>query len=381
MNRRFFDAINLATITLVLILGVSACTTDILTPETSFQGRLTDADGNLLNGTHNFTFKMYHSGVNGTSIYTETESINVTAGLFDTAIGPSGIVANLSPEELTKPLYLEVTVANGTYTETLSPRQRLYGSPYAFTLMPGAFISATLDTNTYGGALDAILTINNGWVDSGGTNPALPTLRVFGETGIELTGPGASDDGSIYSGLDNAQSDLFIHSNDELWVYLDDDNDSTSYFIVYAGDGSEACRIEEDGDLVCAGTKSAVVEVEDDLRRMYAIESSEIWFEDFGAGELRNGMAVISVDALFARTVSLDTDYHVYLTPLGDCNGLYVANKTSSGFEVRELGGGTSSAGFDYRVVAKRIGYEDVRMEKVDSMQEALEQEAKEEGR
>ena len=36
---------------------------------------------------------------------------------------------------------------------------------------------------------------------------------------------------------------------------------------------------------------------------------------------------------------------------------------------------------FDYRVVAKRVGYEDVRMEKVDSLQDVLEQEIREEGR
>ena len=381
MKRRFFAAIGLAAATLALVLMTSSCSTNILTPETSYQGRLTDADGNLLSGVHSFTFRFFHTGTGGTSIYTETESIIVTDGLFDTAVGPSGLAANLAPADLAEPLWLEVTVANGTYTETLSPRQRLYGSPYAFTLMPGAFISATLDTNTYGGALDAIVTINNAWADSGGTNPALPTLRVFGETGIELTGPGASDDGTIYSGIDNAQSDIFIHSNDEIWLYLDDDNNSTGYFIVYAGDGSEACRIEEDGDLACAGAKSAVVEVKDDMRRMYAIESSEVWFEDFGAGELRDGVAAISVDALFAGTVNLDADYHVYLTPLGDCNGLYVADKTATGFEVRESGGGASSVGFDYRIVAKRTGYEDVRMEKVDSLQDALEREAREEGR
>jgi hypothetical protein len=55
--------------------------------------------------------------------------------------------------------------------------------------------------------------------------------------------------------------------------------------------------------------------------------------------------------------------YHVYLTPLGDCNGLYVANKTATSFEVRELRGGTSDPAFDYRIVAIRKGYEGVRME------------------
>ncbi len=206
------------------------------------------------------------------------------------------------------------------------------------------------------------------------TDPALPALRVAGDMGLELVGTDGGDDGIIHSRRDNAQSDLFMHSNDEFWIYLDSDNNSTGYFIIYAGDGAEACRIEEDGDLVCAGNKSAVVEVGDDLRRMYAIESSEIWFEDFGAGELSGGVATLSLDSLFAKTVDTNADYHVYLTPTNDCNGLYVKNKTSSGFEVRELGGGTSSAGFDYRIVAKRLGFADVRMEKMDRQQNTLEE-------
>ena len=40
-------------------------------------------------------------------------------------------------------------------------------------------------------------------------------------------------------------------------------------------------------------------------------------------------------------------EYHVFLTPNGDCKGLYIAAKTPTSFEVRELGGGTSSVRFD----------------------------------
>jgi hypothetical protein len=48
-----------------------------------------------------------------------------------------------------------------------------------------------------------------------------------------------------------------------------------------------------------------------------------------------------------------------------DCRGLYVANKTPAGFEVRELGGGTASIAFDYRIVAYRRGFENVRLQEV----------------
>jgi hypothetical protein len=52
----------------------------------------------------------------------------------------------------------------------------------------------------------------------------------------------------------------------------------------------------------------------------------------------------------------------VFLTPNGDCKGLYVAQKSATSFVVRELGGGTSSIAFDYRIMAKRRGYEGIRM-------------------
>jgi len=70
---------------------------------------------------------------------------------------------------------------------------------------------------------------------------------------------------------------------------------------------------------------------------------------------------VVSIDPTFAETVSETADYHVFLTPKGDSKGLYVINETPTGFEVRESGGGASSLSFDYRIVAKRRGYETLR--------------------
>ena len=39
-----------------------------------------------------------------------------------------------------------------------------------------------------------------------------------------------------------------------------------------------------------------------------------------------------------------------------------MARKTASSFEVRELGGGTSSVMFDYRIIALRKNYESIRL-------------------
>ncbi len=128
----------------------------------------------------------------------------------------------------------------------------------------------------------------------------------------------------------------------------------------------ESYGVYSDGNFATSGTKSAVVALPDDrVVSLYAVESPENWFEDFGSGQLSNGVASIDLDPTFAQTISTEAGYHVFLTPNGDCHGLYVANKTASGFEVRELGGGKSNVPFDYRIVAKRKGLESLRMEQV----------------
>jgi hypothetical protein len=76
---------------------------------------------------------------------------------------------------------------------------------------------------------------------------------------------------------------------------------------------------------------------------------------------MEKGVAVVKIDPTFAETVSETADYHVFITPRGDSKGLYVINTTPTSFEVRESGGGTSSLSFDYRIVAKRRGYEALR--------------------
>lgn len=125
-----------------------------------------------------------------------------------------------------------------------------------------------------------------------------------------------------------------------------------------------ACTITTAGALACTGPNSAIVQVDNGTRKvaLYAMESPQNWFEDFGSGQLANGSATIELEDLFAQTVNTGVNYHVYLTPNGDCKGLYITAKTPTSFEVHELGKGTSNVAFDYRIVAERKGYEQIRM-------------------
>lgn len=134
--------------------------------------------------------------------------------------------------------------------------------------------------------------------------------------------------------------------------------------ILHLAGPTGSCDFDGTGGFTCTGTKSAVVPVQGGSRQvaLYATEAAENWFEDAGSAQLSNGLAVVNLEGIFGQTVNTEVDYHVFLTPNGDCKGLYVAQKSPASFVVRELGGGTSSIAFDYRIMAKRRGYENVRL-------------------
>jgi hypothetical protein len=135
---------------------------------------------------------------------------------------------------------------------------------------------------------------------------------------------------------------------------------SGSFAGYFSGDVAVTGAVTINGDLtltdatVVAKVKGAVVPFPDGSKRLlYCMESPEHWFEDFGTAKLKNGRAVVKPDADFAKVIKRG-DYHVFLTPKGDCRGLFVRRQGGTSFEVRELQGGTSSVAFSYRIVGRR---------------------------
>jgi len=238
-------------------------------------------------------------------------------------------------------------------------------------------------TATEGGsAAQNVVYGNNGQTDSLANGAG-----VFGElstTGESLTGQafqfggggtwgdGGGNDSS--SGLanyavigtsDNKAAGIFQNNGGSYYTLFGFNyaTGSTGFpFAAENGDGL-GCNIDTVGDLTCTGAKNAVVPVDGGKHQvaLAAIESPKNWFEDFGSAKLVGGVATIRLDARFIQTVNTKSEYHVFLTPNGDCKGLYVHQKTANSFEVRELGNGNSSVRFDYRITALRKNYESVR--------------------
>jgi hypothetical protein len=173
---------------------------------------------------------------------------------------------------------------------------------------------------------------------------------------------------AIVGTADNGTAGAFFNNADTLPALEAYDVTDTTInphsFAFIAGGSGGACTIDVTGNLRCAGNIGNVAQVESGARQVetYTVQSAENWLEDFGSGQLSNGVARINLEPTYAQTVNSGVEYHVFLTPKGDCKGLYVTNETAAGFDVREMGGGTSAIAFDYRIVAKRAGYENLRL-------------------
>lgn len=105
------------------------------------------------------------------------------------------------------------------------------------------------------------------------------------------------------------------------------------------------------------GTVSTIVDTPDKERvAMFCPESPEILLTDYGTGTLTNGKCTIPLDPIFKTNIIVDAQnpLKVFIQLEGECNGVYVCNKSKDGFTVVELNQGKSDTPFSWSVVASR---------------------------
>jgi hypothetical protein len=138
----------------------------------------------------------------------------------------------------------------------------------------------------------------------------------------------------------------------------------TNYGVVGMTKSTNGKGVYYVGGLAGTGTKSAIVDTQDyGWRTLYAMESPQNWFEDFGQASLVDGQAVVRIEPIFAQTVNLAADYHVFLTPRGAGCTLYVIDQSKTSFTVKANEGSGCQIAFDYRIIAPRRDYEGLRLE------------------
>ena len=83
-------------------------------------------------------------------------------------------------------------------------------------------------------------------------------------------------------------------------------------------------------------------------------ESPENLYMDYGVGVLKDGYAFIEIDPILQKNIIVNEQHpiKIYIQPEGECNGVYVKNKSVKSFEVVELNSGKSNVPFSYQIVA-----------------------------
>jgi hypothetical protein len=189
-------------------------------------------------------------------------------------------------------------------------------------------------------------------------------IEASGSTGAALVVSANDDYAGEFTNKSSTQTTLLVENGGAGGVGNAGRGTPGMFDTLMATSATGTCGIGS-GSMSCTGPMKSLVSSGGGSRTVetYAMQSPENWMEDFGSGAVERGVGVVQIDPAFAETVTADANYHVFLTPRGDSPGhLYVTNVTASSFEVRESSGGMSSIGFDYRIVAKRRGYEDTRL-------------------
>jgi hypothetical protein len=156
--------------------------------------------------------------------------------------------------------------------------------------------------------------------------------------------------GKDYYGV-KAVADLYTSNGTSYGVYGWGSGGSASYGVYYAG------------GLGGSGPKSAIVRTEQGPKAVYCQESPENWFEDFGSGQIYGARAEIHLADDFRQTVTVNEIHpmKVFITPNAPIGEWWVEKGT---FDFTLMApDAPDGARFDYRVVAKRQGYEELRLE------------------
>lgn len=367
------------------------------------QGRLTDASGNPLNGNYSITASIYDTSSGGTALCSDTDTVPVNNGLFTMSVD------NCTSDDIDgRQLYLGIKVGSDA---EMTPRQAIYPVPYAFSLRPGAVISDSASIHTlvltnngpdsnnhalhaYSKSSNAVFAYTHSpHAAVAGENYGTSGDRIgvygytnstsgYGVTGFQ-TGYSTADHTSPYNwykpggffgglngviGVTKQTNGVGVLGWDKsggkgIFGVTDSSSGWAGYFYTTQGNGVYiSAPAAKTGLNVAGGSKNAVVRTNDGSRLLYTEESTEVWFTDYGFGKLQNGAAVVAIDPVFAQTVNLNEPYHVFVQAYGNAS-LYVTNRTATGFEVR-LHDGDPNVEFSYRIVARRLGYEDQRLER-----------------
>lgn len=283
-------------------------------------------------GLNNGVFGSVTNGGWGVQGKSGTYALGGVEGVATTAVGVEGVSAS----------------GTGVYG-TSSTGSGVYGAGYGSNVAVEGFNASTGDgifgRSANGFGVEGYTTANDaGHFTNAGTGTGVAALATSGLALFASTssGNGADIRGSYIGvlGRSNAFPLALSNLSGGLLFYVDGNGN-----VAYHGTLSSFILTRTGQTAVAFATRSTTTNV-----------------EDAGSAQLINGTASVPLDPAFAASIDLSAPYHVFLTPGGDTNGLYIASKSATAFVVRETKGGHSTLAFDYRILANAVGHARDRM-------------------
>ncbi len=109
------------------LLGWAIMAQADVTGRINFQGRLTDTSGfPVQDDTYQMTFSIYASSTGGSSIWSETQNVATTDGIYSVVLG---LINEIDPDDIDGNRYLGVKVGSDS---EMTPRQLLTAVPFSF---------------------------------------------------------------------------------------------------------------------------------------------------------------------------------------------------------------------------------------------------------
>lgn len=229
------------------IIRVSA--SDV-TASINYQGKLTDNASEPLSGTYTMAFRLYDVATGGTALDTDTHTVEVTDGLFNTHIDFNQSYFDGGE------LWLGITVGSDS---EMMPRYELSAVPYALSLKPGTVINGSVNgsildvTNTYGGSLLRDELGNGISASTSGKYSNAFYASTTGEdsTGVltSTTGEGSMGVFAFSSGNDSFGVVASTHGDDSISVYaVTYGDDSGGFYAITLGDDSDGVHASTSGN-------------------------------------------------------------------------------------------------------------------------------------
>lgn len=180
----------------------------------NIQGKLTDTSGTPLTGSQTVTFRLYTSSTasTGSAIWTESQSLSLSSGLFNASLGTSTTMDSIP---FNQTYYLGIQVAGDA--NELTPRQILGASAYAQGSL-GNFNAGGAVLAAGQGVIAGTMTVQGSALSVGGAQfsvsagsvTASGTLAVQGRSFTVGGSDFAVSNGSVTAGMVTSAGNAFI---------------------------------------------------------------------------------------------------------------------------------------------------------------------------